>query len=187
MNVCIFYYDGFLGYEIMFAASLFDEKNVFSAALENRSYISGEKQRFLPDKTISELNLDDIDVFIIPGGAGNDNLYNNSILRDFITKLNNSKKVIAGICGGVFLMANYGILDNKKCTGDGEGIQLDSEFSYLFDKSHVVNEDVVTDENIITSTGQAFMEFAFEIAKKMNIYDNDDDMLTAYRWLKNIK
>lgn len=186
MNVCILYYDGFCEFEAVFAAALFAEKNLFTAALEDRVYISSEKQKFLPDKTIDELNTDDIDLLIISGGDPS-YLYNNSKLKDFIIKLNEKKKFIAGICGGTFLMAKYGILENKKCTGSGEGIESDSDYIDLFEKSYIVNKDVVIDENIITSTGQAFIEFAIELGKLMNVFKDEEEAVADYKWLKNIK
>lgn len=186
MNVCIFYYDGFCEFEAVFAAALFAEKNLFTAALEDRFYISSEKQKFLPDKTIDELNTDDIDLFIISGGDPS-YLYNNSKFKGFITDLNKKKKFIAGICGGTFLMAKYGILENKKCTGSGEGIESDSDYIDLFEKSYIVNEDVVIDGNIITSTGQAFIEFAIELGKLMNVFKDEEEAVADYKWLKNIK
>ena len=66
------------------------------------------------------LNLDDIDIFIIPGGNPV-HLYENAELNEFISNLNNKNKFIAGICGGAELMAYYGLLNNKKANGDSEG------------------------------------------------------------------
>lgn len=185
MNVCIFYYDGFCEFEVVFAAANF-KKNAFSAALENRVYISEENQKYLPDKMIQELNPDDIDLFIIPGGNPS-NLYSNGILKEFIKMLNAKGKYIAGICGGTFLMAEYGILDNKKCTGGSTGLIAGAEYISSFEKSYIVNEDVVTDGNAITSTGQAFVEFAVELGKIMKVYKNEDEVQADYKWIKNIK
>lgn len=79
MNVGIFYYDGFCEFEVVLSAMQFKD-SYFTVALENQVYISHEKQRFLPDKTIDELNQDEIDIFIIPGGNP-EYLYKNSKLR----------------------------------------------------------------------------------------------------------
>lgn len=185
MNVCVLYYDGFCEFEVVFTFTKF-RNNIVSAALENRVYISEEKQKYLPDKTIEELNPDDIDLFIIPGGDPS-YLYENKKLKDFITALNDNNKLIAGICGGVELMAKCGVLKNKKCTGDGEGIKLDENNKHIFENATIVNEDVVIDGNCITSIGQAFIEFSIELGKLMNIYKNDEEIKESYNWLKNIK
>lgn len=186
VNVCIFYYDGFCEFEVVLLGLIFREKNVFTAALENKVYISEEKQKFLPDKTVGELNPDEIDLFVVPGGNPS-YLFDNTVLRDFITTLNSKNKHIGAICGGPSLLASYGILDNKRCTGDSSGIREDEDYIELFQKAHVLNEDVVIDGNIITSTGQAFVEFAVELGKLMNIYTSDEEAQNDYRWIKNIK
>lgn len=186
MNICVFYYDGFCEFEVVLTFPQFRKENIISVALENRVYISEEKQRFLPDKTIEELNPEDIDLFIIPGGRPS-YLFDNSSLRNFITALNARKKYIAGICGGTRLMAKYGILDNKKCTGSSSGIKQDDEYIELYRNAIIRNDDVVIDENLITSTGQAFIEFSVELGKLMNQYETDEEAINDYKWLKNIK
>lgn len=185
MNVCVFYYDGFCEFEVVFTFAEF-RKNIFSAALENRVYISEEKQKYLPDKTIQELNPDDIDLFIIPGGNPVQ-LYEKMELREFISKLNEKNKFIAGICGGAELLAYYGLLDNKKANGDSEGFRVDESNKHIYEKVIIVDEDVVRDGNCITSTGQAFIEFSIELGKLMNVYKSDEEVKASYNWLKNIK
>lgn len=185
MSVCVYYYDGFCEFEVIFAVNNF-RNNIFSAALENRVYISGEKQKYLPDKTIQDLNPDEIDLFIIPGGNPVQ-LYEKTELKEFLMKLNEKNKIIAGICGGAELMAYYGLLDNKRANGDSEGFRVDESNRHIYEKVIIVNEDVVRDGNCITSIGQAFIEFAIETGKAMNVYKDDEQAKEDYKWLKNIK
>jgi 4-methyl-5(b-hydroxyethyl)-thiazole monophosphate biosynthesis len=186
MNICVFYYDDFCEFETVLTYGNFKHENIYSAALENRVYASEEGQKFLPDKTIAELNPDDIDLFFIPGGNPS-SLYDNQVLRNLVTSLNTKKKYIAGICGGTFLMAAYGILDNKKCTGDGSGLEEGADYMKLFERAHIVKEDVVIDGNTITATGQSFAELATDLGRLMGIYKNEEEALADYRWIKNIK
>ncbi|RKD29485.1 DJ-1/PfpI family protein [Thermohalobacter berrensis] len=185
MKICIFYYDGFCEFEVVLSALIFRD-NHFTVALENRVYISEEKQKYLPDKTIDELNPDEIDLFIIPGGNPK-YLYTNLKLKNFINELNKRNKFVAGICAGTYLMARYGLLKGKRCTGDSSGLQENKEYIDLFKDAVITKEDVVVDGNIVTSTGQAFIEFTFELCKLMGIYENNDEALMDYRWFKNIK
>lgn len=186
MNVCIFYYDGFCEFEVVLAAAEFSSQNLITVALENKIYISEEKQKFVPDKIIQEVNPKDIDLFIIPGGNPC-YLYENSVLKSFIKDMNENEKVIGAICGGTELLAAYGVLDNKRCTGDSNGLKSDGDYIELFEKSIIVNDDVVVDGNIITSTGQAFIEFASKLGRIMNIYKNENEAQKVYKWYKNIK
>ncbi|HYE10022.1 MAG TPA: DJ-1/PfpI family protein [Patescibacteria group bacterium] len=185
MKVCIFYYDGFCEFEVVLCAIQF-KGSCFTAALEDRVYISEEKQSFLPDKTIDELNPDEIDLFIIPGGNPR-YLFSNSKLKNFTEALNKKNRFIAGICAGTYLMAQYGLLKGKRCTGDSSGLKAGEAYTDLFKDAVVTNADIVVDGNTITSTGQAFVEFAFKLSKVMKLYENDEEAQSAYNWFKNNK
>lgn len=186
MNVCIFYYDGFCEFEVALTAANFKKQNLFTAALEDRVYVSEETQRFLPDRLIDGLDPEDIDLFIIPGGDPSA-LYDNRKLKDFILELNKRGKYIAGICGGTFLMAEYGILDNKRCTGSGSGLKPDMPFIDLFRNSVISDESVVVDGNAVTAAGQAYIELAIELGKLMNIYKSEEEIAEDFKWMKNIR
>jgi len=80
-------------------------------------------------------------------------------------------------------MAYYGLLDNKRANGDGEGFRVDENNKKIFEKVIIVDEDVVRDGNCITSIGQAFIE----LGKVMNTYKNDNEIKHDYNWLKNNK
>lgn len=185
MNVCCLYYDEFCEFEVVLAMNQFRGNNA-AVALEDRVYLSEEGQRFLPDRMIQDVNPDEIDLLIIPGGDPS-HLYDNVLLREFITALHVKNKLIAGICGGVELMAKFGVLDHKKCTGDGQGIMLNDNNREIFKHATIVDEDVVRDGNSITSKGQAFVEFAIELGRVMNVFKNEQEAIDDYNWLKNIK
>lgn len=186
MNVCILYYDGFCEFEVAITAENFKNEKLFAAALENRVYVSEETQRFLPDRIISELDPKDIDLLIIPGGDPS-SLYDNQVLKNFVTELNKRGKYIAGICGGTFLMAEYGILDNKRCTGSGSGLSLEMDSIDLFKEAVITDESIVIDGNVITAAGQAYVEMAIELGKIMKLYKTEKEVENDYKWLKNIR
>jgi len=185
MNVVIFYYDGFCEFEVVFCALQF-RGHCQSVALENRVYISEENQRFLPDKTIEELNPDDIDLFIIPGGNP-EYLYGNKKLENFLNELDKRNKLIAGICGGTSLIANFGLLKGKQCTGNSSGLSETDEDIDLYNDAMIIKSDFIKDGNIITATGQSYLEFSFELGKIMGIYKNEEEAFNRYKWFKNIK
>lgn len=184
-NICVLYYDDFYEAEIVWALGNLKKENIFSVALEDRVYVSAEKQKFLPDKTIIEVNPEEVDLLIIPGGDTSI-LFDEPVVESFIMELNKKNKYIAGICGGTFLMAKLGVLDGKRCTGSGSGLKADADYIKLFDKAIIVNEGVVTDRNAITSTAQSYVEFCIELSKVMGAYRNDEEAAADYKWLKNI-
>ncbi len=46
---------------------------------------------------------------------------------------------------------------------------------------------VVVDGNIITAQGQAYVEFAVELARQMGQYTNEEDPEADIKWFKNIR
>lgn len=104
----------------------------------------------------TKIIIDDYCAVIIPGGFGKynyfDNLNNN--IGDILLRFQERNKVIIGICTGAILLGHFGILKNKKAT------------TYLFDNDRYfrqltnyeavpVREDIVIDENVITSSNPA--------------------------------
>lgn len=65
--------------------------------------------------------------------------------------------LIAGICAGVDVLDNAGILCDVKST-------------------HSSDEDLVCDKNIITARANAYVDFAIEVAKKLDLFVSEEDL-----------
>ena len=103
--------------------------------------------------------------------------------RDFDGK----GKLIAGICGGAVLLAQSGILDGKKATGNTYGIlEEDPDYKH-YEKAIVQNDFVVVDGNIITGQGQAYAEFSVEVGKKLGMFKTEKEYQDEMKWVKNIR
>jgi 4-methyl-5(b-hydroxyethyl)-thiazole monophosphate biosynthesis len=185
ISTYILYFDGFCEFEIVLCALQFRE-HYSAIALENRVYVSEGKQKLLPDQVIDEVDPKEVDLLIIPGGNLS-HLYDNEKLKRFMHQIDENDGVIAGICAGSFLMAQYGLLESKRCTGSSSGLAVGEADMTLYDNSIIVHEDVVIDGNMITSTGQAYVSFAYELCKLMKIYRSEREAEEAYEWLKNWK
>ncbi|MFA8343697.1 MAG: DJ-1/PfpI family protein [Rhodothermaceae bacterium] len=98
-------------------------------------------------------------VFI--GGTGVVNYFKNISLFSIIRKFDNAGKTVAAVCGAPVILANAGILENKKasCYPDLKEVIIDKNANYLAGQ-------VVVDGNIITAPdpssaiefGQAIVE-----------------------------
>ena len=104
-----------------------------------------------PDGFIKDLDLDDIDVVILPGGSpGYLNLAEDENVLNIIRKMNEKGKIIAAICASPFVLVKAGILKNRKAT-----IYPGMEDEIINAGGIVQDNVVVIDENIITSRGPA--------------------------------
>jgi 4-methyl-5(b-hydroxyethyl)-thiazole monophosphate biosynthesis len=186
MKIALFYYDGFSEFEVALIGLFFKEHDFMTIALENREYRSEECQRFVVDKVIKDVDVQAIDLFVIPGGDPAP-LVDNLELKNFVEKLIAQNKKVAGICGGASLLAGLGILKGKKCTGMSSGRDSSRPSYQYFFGSLFLDEHVVVDGNIITAQGQAYVEFAVELARQMSLCEQEDNYREALKWFKNIR
>ncbi len=124
-----------------------------------------------PDKDINDIEFQEGDLLILPGADTWMDEKNKKIL-EIVSSIINKNVVIAAICGATVALAQKGLLDNKKHTSN------DKEFLQMFSpdytgSSHYVNTPAVVDDNLITASGLAPLEFTYEVFKKINVMKKD--------------
>jgi putative intracellular protease/amidase len=187
LKIALFYYDGFAEFEIVLVGLVFHhEHDIISIALENREYRSEESQRFCVDQVIKEVDVDSIDLLVIPGGEPAP-LVKNLELKSLVESLLARNKKVAGICGGAGLLAGLGVLEGKKCTGLTSGKDPNIPEYQYFSETIFLDDHVVVDGNIITAQGQAYVEFAVELARQMGLCETEDEYQDGVKWFKNIR
>lgn len=120
-----------------------------------------------PDESIDNIKFKEDDLLILPGAdtwMEDENKKIIDIASDVISK----KVIIAAICGATVALANKGILNNRKHASN------DIEFLKMFcpeynGESFYVNQPAVTDDNLITASGIAPLEFSYEVLKRTNV------------------
>jgi putative intracellular protease/amidase len=179
MKIALFYYDGFAEFEAALVGLLFREHERISVALDEREYRSVEGQRFCVDQALEGTDTASIDRMVIPGGNP-EPLLENKELKEFMEGLVARKKLIAGICGGAALMAGLGLLRGKKCMGGSSGLKPgDTEFAFSAEADYS-DAHVVVDGNFITAQGQAYAEFAVELARQRGCIQAAKSMRRIY-------
>ncbi|MBR3576819.1 MAG: DJ-1/PfpI family protein [Clostridia bacterium] len=109
---------------------------------------------------ITEINLDDVDAVILPGGMpGTLNLKASDKVQDAIKYSFDNNKLMCAICAAPLVFGGAGFLKGKKAARY-------PGFEHELIGADVVYEPVVRDGNIITSRGAGTAHlFAFEILK----------------------
>jgi putative intracellular protease/amidase len=186
LKIALFYYDEFSEFEVVLVCLLFRRHDLVFLALEDREYKSEEGQRFCIDQVIQDVDPDTIDLLVIPGGEPAP-LVDNQELKQFVEYLVARNKKVAGICGGACLLAGLGVLKGKKCTGLASGKNPDIPSYQYFSDSIFLEDHVVIDGNLITAQGQAYVEFAFELARQMGLSRNEEECQAGINWFKNIR
>ncbi|MGM9551135.1 MAG: DJ-1 family glyoxalase III [Clostridia bacterium] len=110
------------------------------------------------DVTIDEVNEENGEMFILPGGMpGTTNLDENEKVKEIILKGYNSGKIIGAICAAPMVLGKLGILKGKKAT-------CFPGFEEYLEEAKVVREHSVRDGNVVTSCGAGgAFHFGFEL------------------------
>lgn len=121
---------------------------------------SSRNIKIFSDKIINEINFDDYEMIILPGGPGTKNYYNSNILLENINKFSEDKK-LAAICAAPTVFSKLGILNNI------EAISYPScEDEIVKGGAILKNENVVVYNNIITSkSAGTAIEFSLKIVE----------------------
>lgn len=137
---------------------------VVTVAVADNNQIKGATGQILvADSLISEVNTEDADWLIVPGGdPGAQNLFANSDVKKKIIDHYNKNGRIASICAGpAVVLAPLGVLKGKKATcypGLGNAINSNG--------GQYVEQTVVVEPNLITSEGPGTtLPFALEIIR----------------------
>lgn len=102
--------------------------------------------RVIPDVTMA--TCPQLDILVVPGGKGRYVAMKNTAIQEFIQRQAQKAKYITSVCTGAFLLAEAGLLKNKKAT------TYHTAFAELAAYSvQVLPQKVVREDNIITAAG----------------------------------
>ncbi|MEW6104412.1 MAG: DJ-1/PfpI family protein [bacterium] len=137
----------------------------------------------IPEIQIAEVKVKDYDALAIPGGFEKAGFYEDAYSEDFLELIRNfdkEKKIIASICVGALPLGKSGILKGRRATTyhllDGIRRKQLAEFEV-----EVLNQDVVVDENIITSSSPATaLNVTFKLLEMLTSKENCEKVK---RWM----
>ncbi len=134
--------------------------------------------RIQPDISIDECTILTNDLLILPGG----NTWGEVIHQPIMEKTGEVLKqgtIVAAICGATVALANSGYLDSRKHTSNDLGYLKMVCPNYEGEKLYDVGP-AVADENLVTASGVAPLEFAREVIKRLDVFAPD----TLHSWYK---
>jgi len=156
MNIGIYLYNGYDETEVCIPAFLFRKENIITISSDDEFVKCMDGRKIVSDKRVNEVNPDNIDVLIIPGGM--------PIIKDDILELiiecEKRNVIIGGICGGVDFLAQAGVLADRKFTGYYEE---NKEYGFLPQNGKLTYSMYETDRNIVSAKPEAYLEFAMEV------------------------
>ena len=179
-KIAVFLFDNMTDYEITFLTHLLKVdagKEIVTISYEDKIVRSASGVMYRADMRVKDVSDGEIDGLILCGGWFGEV---RSELIELIQKLNAKNKLLAGICGaGTFFLAASGVLQNVTYTTPiTEWTDKHREVfgkSDPFPRENYVQSRVVTDKNVITAQGIAFLDFAVAVCDWLGLFSSEDE------------
>ena len=174
IKAAVFFATGFEEVEALTVVDLLRRANfdVSMVSISDEKYVTGSHNITIKtDTNIKELNFDDLDLLVLPGGMpGTTNLGQCELLCKELIKASASDKIIAAICAAPTVLGQLGILQGKKaCCYPG----MEGELPFAKPTSLPVTKDA----NIITSRGVGTaIEFALTLIEEFKGKELSDSL-----------
>jgi putative intracellular protease/amidase len=123
--------------------------------------------KIFPEACIDDIEFTDNNMLILPGGDTWMNEENKKILK-IVSELMNGKTIVAAICGATIALAHSGLLNTRYHTSNSKEF-LEMTCPKYSGGNYYLDKPAVVDNNLITATGLAPLEFTYEILKKTNL------------------
>ncbi|HEX2910761.1 MAG TPA: DJ-1/PfpI family protein [Chloroflexia bacterium] len=165
-KVLLLIFPNFAEFEITVATSLLRANHqVVTVALQKDPLAGESGLQFLPHLAISEVNPDEYEAIIVPGGDL-EALAEAYPLFALVQAMQEKGKIVAAICSGGFVVAKAGLLEKRPYT-----VTLSSEQRRFLGipETGFRYEPLIEVDNIITAQGHAYVEFGLRVAERLGI------------------
>jgi putative intracellular protease/amidase len=182
MKTFVLVHESFVQYEVVLTCLFMKTKgDIVTIGFDGAEVTSQEGFVVKPHIRLSDVDTDEVDLFVIPGGE-HVNIYGNPLLTRMLGDLNRKGKVIAAICSGPVHLAKAGLLDGKKYTSYDLPQRKDD-----FKRAEYVDTNLVVDGNIVTARAVGYVDMALGLGKIMGIYKDEADYLETVECYRNFK
>lgn len=144
---------------------------VITVGVDKNPIITMGGLKVLPEITIDELNIESNDLLILPGGNTWTSIGHEKILEKSKEALE-QRSIVAAICGATLGLAKTGLLDFRNHTSNDLEFLKMVILSYSGEKYYKM-ESAVNDENLITASGIAPLEFTVQVLKVLDVFKEE--------------
>lgn len=122
----------------------------------------------VPDCLIDDIVVSQTSVLLLPGA----DTWNDPKHRMIIEKADEFLSVgatVCAICGATAALANYGLLDQRPHTSNGQGF-LEMVSPYYRGQNFYIDKPSVTDNNLITASSTGALMWAKQIIEHLDVF-----------------
>ena len=132
----------------------------------------------LPSRTVADVDVSDVAVFILPGGDRWETEPVEPELEALLKRLDTAGVPIAAICGATIAISRIGLLRGRRHTSNGLEY-LRSHVPGYAEADRYVDAPAVRDEKLVTASGLGDVEFARELLAELDVLTPEDRSLWA--------
>jgi len=171
----VFVFEGYADWQLALTVAglnQFTDFNVRTLALEKKLVRSSGNTAIMPDSVLDDLDINRVDLLLLPGGHAWDIGLNQEIhwLVDAVLNRNNT---VAAMDTATLFMAQHGYLDSIRHTSNSLEYYLLKSASNYTGAEWFLDEPVVLSDNIITAKGSAMIEVAELVFKHVGVLHDE--------------
>lgn len=129
-----------------------------------------------PTRLVADVAVEDVAVFILPGGDRWEQEALDPALRDLLYRLDAGGVPLAAICAATTAIADAGLLRGRRHTSNGLAY-LQAQVPAYQGAGQYVDQPAVRDRGLITASGLADVEFAGAIMEELGVLSDRDRAL----------
>jgi putative intracellular protease/amidase len=176
-NTVYFYvFDGYADWEAALALCEIRRPGDFrvrTVALDRRPVQSMGGLTVLPDLSLDEIDVDRALLMILPGGTAWERGEIEPVSAT-LRRLHAEGTTIGALCSGVLALGYAGLVDTRRHTGNYAGHIETYVPDYLGGAHYDPDALALTDDGVITAGGVSGIEFAREVIRALDLYDERD-------------
>ena len=176
-RILVMLYPGCISFEIMLAIEILGTEFPIDVVTTNNDiHTDRSGLQIKPQLLFEEILVKNYAALIIPGGNP-DVIIGQTPVQELIQAFHTSGSIVAGICAGVLVLADSGILQEQKITHNytpkyapQKIVELTAQFW-----QNTLYEDAlcVTSETIITALPNGYIDFATQLGEKLGVYSTE--------------
>lgn len=142
--------------------------DVASVGFSDQVVVSMGGLRVTPDMALSQIDPDDVLVFIVPGGYMWEDSYPKDTIEPLLHRLEAARTPIGAICAATTAIARAGLLQKRRHTSNSLRYLSKMVPDYAANNLYV-DALAVRDRQVITASGLGAAEFTMEIMNELEI------------------
>jgi putative intracellular protease/amidase len=170
-------FDGLADWEAALALAEINKSERYTTTavgLTSEPVVTAAGLRIQPDGSLDTLDDERAAAFVVPGGDFWEQEDGDKAVVEEMRRLHAAGVLVAAICGGTLVAARAGLLENRRHTSNMPGYIEQFVPGYNGNSSYVSEEMAVMEDRLITASGVGGVEFARELLRALQVYDEDE-------------